>query len=450
MPGKTLKKKVSAKKSKKEREEGLSTFSETVGRKIDPEIRSMCLRCRGTKKLCGKSRCPVLAKFYSKLEGEGDSKTRFDTNFLDGYSPPSVFIGRYNYPKVNVGPLVPPERGDTSLLSTPERWFGNADIDDIIQYRGKLARGKKRLKTGVEITDKLDREINRTRYLTLSKKSAETEVEFSKKLSETLRFDNKSQPHGPSAKMNRFKLGSMSSHSKLEKIFYDDDLKSELAVMNLYERGVKISRIQDLFMVGGTGERGNRKFVPTRWSITAIDDMIGKKLRERVKNYRPINEYEVYTIEYLDNRWCVILTPGIWKYELVEAFYPETTWNPTRNNIAIYGDYEQIDGRTGYASIGGCYYAGRFAVAEKLEKRRRQAGAIVLREAHPGYILPVGVWNVRESVRNALSTVPRKFETQEQVFSFLSKKLDLSLNEWKSVSELLAEKDSQRRIDEFI
>ncbi|KXB06850.1 hypothetical protein AKJ51_02690 [candidate division MSBL1 archaeon SCGC-AAA382A20] len=409
----------------------------------------MCLRCRGTKKLCGKPRCPVIAKFYSKLEGEKKSKASFDTDFIDGYSPPSVFIGRHNYPNVNVGPLVPPEKGDTSILSTPERWFGNAKMDDIIEYRSKLARGKKRLKNGIEIKKQSDKEVNLTRILTLSKKSAETEVKFRKKLSETIRFDNKSQPHGPSSEINSFRLGSMSTHKNLDKVFYDDDLKSEPAVMKLYKKDVKISRIQDLFMIGGTGLKDNRKFVPTRWSITAIDEIIGRNLREKVKRYRPIDSYEVYSAKYLDNRWIILLIPSIWKYESIEAFYPETTWNPSKNSIAIYGDYEQIEGRSSYASIGGCYYSARLAVAEKLEQRKRQAGAIVLREAHPGYILPVGVWNVREAVRNALSTDPRKFDNKVQALSYLSKELDLSLKEWKSVSELLTEKVSQKRIDEF-
>jgi hypothetical protein len=38
------------------------------------------------------------------------------------------------------------------------------------------------------------------------------------------------------------------------------------------------------------------------------------------------------------------------------------------------------------------------AVGELLEKERRQAAVVVLREAHPGYIMPVGVWQVREIV----------------------------------------------------
>ncbi len=447
MPGKTPKKQVSVEKTGKKKNDELKTFSREIAPKIDPKIRPLCLKCRGTKNLCGKSRCPILAKFYSKT-GAGD-KIKLDTSHLNGNSPPSIFIGRYGYPKVNVGPLVPPMKGDTSILSTPEKWFGSADMNDIMEYRGQLARGKKRLKKGIEIDDRMSREVEKTRYISLSKNPAEAEVEFNKKLSDSFQLDNKSQPHGPSAQMKRFELGSMSTHPTLEKIFYDDDLKSKKAVLKLYEEGVQISRIQDIFMVGGTGLDENRKFVPTRWSITAVDDMVGKDLRERVKTYRPIDKYEIYVGDYLDNRWVIIFTPSVWKYELIEAFYPETTWNPSRDKIAIFGDHEYMGGRTEYASLGGCYYSARLAVAENLKNRRRQAGAIVLREAHPGYILPVGVWNVRESVRNILKTTPAEFETQKEVYTFLRNNLDLSLEEWKSVSELLAEKESQRRIDDY-
>ncbi len=447
MPGKTPKKYISQKKSKKGKENNLKTFSREIAPKIDPKARPVCLKCRGTKKLCGKSRCPILAKYYSRVDGKRTKN--LDTDFLDGNSPPSVFIGRYGYPKVNVGPLVPPEKGDTSILSTPEKWFGKTEIDDIISFRSSLARGKKRLKEDIKISDKMDREVERTRHIALAKNPAEVEIQFSKKLSESFRLDGRSQPYGPSAGIKRFELGSMSSDHILEKIFYDTDLKSEPGVMKLYESGVRISRIQDIFMVGGTGLEGNRKFVPTRWSITAVDDMIGKNLREKVKNFRPIDEYEVYTTNYLDNQWVIIFTPTVWRYELIEAFYPETTWNPSSNRIVIFGDHEYWNGRTEYASLGGCYYSARLAVAEKLNEKRRQAGAIVLREAHPGYILPVGVWNVRESVRNALRTDPRKFETKSQVFSYLDEKMDLDYTEWLSVSELLNERKIQQRIENF-
>jgi hypothetical protein len=444
MPSKTPIKNIDAKKTKKE----VKTFSEEIKTKLDPKARNMCLKCRGTKKLCGKSECPVLTKYYSQLGSkEGD---RFDTDTVDGNSPPSVFIGRYNYPKVNIGPMVPPEKGDTSIYSQPENWFGKSDLNDIIEMRGKLARGKRKLKTSVKINDNLERETEEIRYLALSKRPAETEVKFKKKLKDTIKLDGRSQPYGPSATMESFRRGSMNSNKQLEKVFYDQDLKSKEAVKILYDKGVSVSRIQDIFMVGGTGIKNNRKFVPTRWSITAVDDMLGKDLRYDVKTYPLVNQWRVYDVDYLDNRWVIIFTPESWRYELIEAFYPETTWNPSSDSIAIFGDHEEYEGRSEYASIGGCYYAARLAALEKLEQERRQAGVIVLREAHPGYILPVGVWNVRESVRNALETRPRKFDTKKQVFGHIGQVLDLDLGEWRSVSRLLTKRERQRDLKSFL
>jgi len=56
---------------------------------------------------------------------------------LSGASPPSVFVGRYGYPKVKVGPLVPPLHGDTAILDMPELWLGKS-IEEIVNYRLSL------------------------------------------------------------------------------------------------------------------------------------------------------------------------------------------------------------------------------------------------------------------------------------------------------------------------
>ncbi|MFP4116464.1 MAG: hypothetical protein ACLFQ8_01845 [Candidatus Aenigmatarchaeota archaeon] len=440
MPGKTPIKKVSTKKEVK-------TFSEEVAPKLDPKARNMCLKCRGAKKLCGKEKCPVLQKYYSQVGDE--RKNRFDTKEIEGNSPPSVFVGRYNYPNVNVGPLVPPEKGDTSIYSRPEKWFGSAGINDIIEMRGSLARGKKKLSGDAKVKN-IGRDEQEVRYLALSKNPAETEVKFKKNLNNSMKLDGRSQPHGPSGPMESFRRGTMSSDQRLEKIFYDKDLKANKAVKKLYSKGVPVSRIQDIFAVGGTGIKDNRKFVPTRWSITAVDDILGKDLRRSVKGYQKINEWRVYETNYLDNQWVIIFTPETWRYELIEAFYPETTWNPSKDSITIFGDHEEFDGRDEYASIGGCYYSARLAVLEKLEEERRQAGAIVLREAKPGYILPVGVWNVRESVRSALKESPVKFEDRKKTFEHLKQTLDLEFGQWLSVSRLLTSREKQENLKSFI
>jgi hypothetical protein len=235
----------------------------------------------------------------------------------------------------------------------------------------------------------------------------------------------------------------------IEKAFYDTDLKASDAIFDLYENGVNISRIQRAFSVGAFGIKKFRKFVPTRWSITAVDSNIGETLMENTKTFPWINEFRVYYHNQFDNRWAVLFMPSEWQYELIEAWYPNTTWNPYGRSISIFNSYEFYKGRTTYAEIGGCYYAARLAVNELLNDERRQAGVVILREAHPGYIMPIGVWNVRESVRKALKENFIKFDTLDKSLLYISEKMDIPLQRWIKNSAVIKNQLYQKRIEDF-
>ena len=43
---------------------------------------------------------------------------------LEGSTPPSVFIGRWSYPKVYAGPMMANQLGDTAIMDSPESWIG--------------------------------------------------------------------------------------------------------------------------------------------------------------------------------------------------------------------------------------------------------------------------------------------------------------------------------------
>jgi hypothetical protein len=79
----------------------------------------------------------ILAKWHENLSKYGNL---FSSDSISGSSPPSVFVGSYNYPKVLVGPMVPPIHGDTSLLDSPEKWAGKS-LEEIINFRLNLVRG---------------------------------------------------------------------------------------------------------------------------------------------------------------------------------------------------------------------------------------------------------------------------------------------------------------------
>jgi hypothetical protein len=405
--------------------------------------KSLCVLCRGTKLLCGKSRCPVIIRYHSKAK----IKPLVSALKLGGASPPSVFVGRIGYPKVSIGPMIPPFTGNTSLIDTPELWL-NKKIDDIVDFRSQLVRGK--FKVGVTDVENPNKVVEFTRDLALSKNPVFTEAIFSKKPYGKISFYDEIQPHGPSAPLKKLDISNPKYDQNIEKAFYDTDLKSREAVLNIYRDGVKISKIQRAFSVGAFGINKYRRFVPTRWSITAVDSLVGKELMEKTKQHSYINEFRIYYINQFDNRWIILLTPTEWQYELIEAWYPNTTWNLYGNEISIFNSYEFYDGRTTYAEIGGCYYAARLAVNELLNKERRQAGVVIMREAHPGYIMPIGVWNVRESVRLALKQEYKKFDTLSESLILVSEIMDIPLQRWIRNSAILKNQLYQKRIEDFL
>lgn len=402
----------------------------------------LCAVCRGTKNLCDRERCPVLVKYYSKLKSEPLTD---DTN-ISGSSPPGVFVGRYGYPKVDIGPLVPPYHGDTSVMDLPERWTGKS-MDEIVDFRTNLVRGKYQVR--VDKFKGEDRIVDITRDMALAREPAEVEAFFSKSPSGKIALSNSVQPYGPSAPVKKLDLGTLKINREMDRAYDSRDLKAVDAVMKLYEKDILISKIQRAFSVGAFGLEENRRFVPTRWSITAVDDTVGKNLREEIKRYRPIDGYRVYESWELDNRWEVLLMPRAWIYELVEAWYPETAWNPYGEDIAIISSHERYDGRDSYAEIGGCFYAARLAIAEKLKEEKRQAGAVVLRETHPGYIMPVGVWNVRENVRKALKADPKEFDTLKEALFHISTRMDIKVDTWIENSEVLQDTIYQTRLEDY-
>ncbi len=115
----------------------------------------------------------------------------------------------------------------------------------------------------------------------------------------------------------------------------------------------------------------------------------------------------------------------------------------------MLSDWEGHGGRSTYASIGGCYYAARLAISEALCREGRQAAALVLREAHPGYILPVGVWNVRENVRWAMQQPYREFPDLTGALRFISQRLEIEIERWANKSQLLRYLMYQRRLEDF-
>jgi hypothetical protein len=382
---------------------------------------------------------PSILKYIAKM----NTISMMNGTKIEGSSPPDIFVGRFGYPKVFIGPMVPPVFGDTMLLGTPEKWVGKS-IEDIIRFRSTLVRGMAK----VDVKDVLGGKIQyMVEELALADKYVDSSITLTRKPMLNLTLDDNSQPYGPSAGMKEMELqGNIYPNRKIEKAHSDTSMNASQAAVELYKGGIPVSKIQKAFSSGllGTGKR--RRFVPTRWSITAVDDTLGKENLAMVKTYEPIDSYMVFETYSLDNRWLVLFAPGAWSYELVEAWYPNTTWNMGSKSIDIGSSYEFFDGRKTYAEIGGCYYAARLAVSELLDRMKKQATVTILREVHEGYTLPVGVWNVREHVRAALRSQAKEFATLNDALAYMMAKLEIRLPTWIDNSAILRYLMRQRRL----
>lgn len=403
---------------------------------------ALCVVCKGSRMLCGKTRCPVMVRVNQFFRTEP-----LLSEEVDGASPPSVFVGRIGYPYVYAGPMVPPLHEDTSFYDLPELWFGRA-IDEIVGFRSMLVRGKHRVH--VQRFDEAGKIMDMTRELALAVNPTDVELALTHRPRGVMVLDDEVQPFGPSAPIRDLRVGNARWDSQMEKAYLDTDLKAADAVRELFGHGIFVTKIQRAFSVGAFGIKANRRLVPTRWSITAVDSILSKDLMEKIKDFPEINEFRVYESSYLENQFEVLMLPDCWSYEAIEAWYPGTVWNPDGKSIVMFGDWEGYDGRTTYADIGGCYYAARLAVSELLIVERRQARVIVLREARPGYIMPVGVWQVRENVRNAMRQPPLKYNTLEETLKHVASQFHIPIQQWINKSEIIKNARYQRKITQYV
>jgi hypothetical protein len=409
------------------------------GLRSDP---TLCLRCRAAQGLCGKPVCPILLKY----DAFAKTLPMVEGRELDGSCPPGVFVGRFGYPRVSIGPLVSPLHGDTLLYDTPEDWVGRS-VQEVVGFRTGLVRGKH----PVRVTDaeKPSRMVEEIQLLSRARESVEVDVEFSRPPRGHLSLSDSLPPYGPSAPLQHVTLDVRRVDEKIDRLASDTDALASVAVEELYTRRVPVSRIQRAFSAGTLGRRGRRRFVPTRWSITAVDDLLGKQNLERVRQLPELSEILLWRLTALDNRWLIAFLPGPFRYESIEAWYPNTLWNPSPERLVIMGDHEGVRGRTTYASIGGCYYAARLAVSEAQLRHGRQGGAVILREVHPGEVLPLGVWNVREHVRAALVGPPLRVSDLKELDLRIAETFAIPLDRWRSSSALLHEARTQRRLEQF-
>ena len=336
----------------------------------------------------------------------GENSKRFSSSTISGASPPSVFGGRCGYPKINIGPMVPADiHGNTSILDSPEAWTGKT-LQEILNYRLSLVRGL----NAIKIDDLENKFILSLQELTMSSKPAESELNFHKiptfhqsLLSNQNNDLNKEfTPFGPQAEIKSFKLSSnTSTNKKIDNLYSDNNIKANDAVIDLYNNGIEISQINKVLSLGMLGRKNKRRLVPTRWSISATDDILSSYLVKKIDLYQSIDQFEVIKYNHFSNYYSIIFIPSdVWSFEMIEAWYDQNNVN----KFFLESDYESsTTGLDHYPRIAGAYFAAKLGILEYLtSSKKRKCSVLIFREIRPEYLVPLGVWQIREGIRDAL------------------------------------------------
>jgi len=412
-----------------------------------PTDEKLCLRCKGGKYLCGLTYCPILIRTKALIPVR-KLLPKLKSSYF-GPSPPSLFVGRYGYPDVRIGPMGAIDWDNITIIDEPDLWKTGMTLQEIVSLRAKLFRFMGDPVNIKWISDpKIPKLLEITREQVQASSPVDLEVKFSKKPQLNLSFNQFTQPMGARVNIDSIELASSPKiNFKIERIVSDTDLHATSAINSLYSDKSSVTQISRIFSAGLLGTNKRRKFVPTRWSITAVDDTIGNNIRNIIKDFPEVQDYTIYYNSYLDNDfWILFLPERNWFFDYHEAWKQESAWNLTGETPSISSDYEGAFGRKTYASntVGG-YYAARLAILERLFKLKRKAAVLAIREVGKGYAIPLGVWQVRENVRQALKQPIRSFTDLNAALDFISPNLTIPMQYYRRKSPIL----NQKTLNEF-
>jgi hypothetical protein len=228
----------------------------------------------------------------------------------------------------------------------------------------------------------------------------------------------------------------------VDRITSDTDLSATEACMELTGSAVDVYQISKLMTAGLLGRK--RKFVPTRWAITAVDDTVSVNLKREIARFPPIEEICMFSGEIFGNRIACILVPGDWKYEMIEIWGKHTLWGGEED--VIVQDREGMS-KQGYSPISGAYYSARLAVCEYLMRIQRCARVIVVRSISNEYWAPLGTWVIREATRKAMAQPPLACPTLDGAVSRAVAVIGSAA--WVGHSTLIPELRTQRTLSQF-
>ncbi|NLX50433.1 MAG: hypothetical protein GXY82_11320 [Methanospirillum sp.] len=379
----------------------------------------LCASCKG-RGFCGLARCPITARFHSRIGSAPVS------SYMG--AAPSVFVGSHGYPAVQGGPLL---LDDTDR---PPDWLARGlSIEDVVNLRAGT----------ISARAPVGRVQGAMAEVALSQKPVDVEVAFSRPVDFDLRFDGVLTPVGRSGPVRRLDvLDNPVVPRAVERVSSDTDLPASEGLTELYRYEVDVYHLADLLAAGTLGKAP--RVVPTRWAITAVDDTLGRARKREIVRYPAIEEVLVFGATLYGNTIAVLLAPGGWQYEMVECWRAHSLWTHDHDSVTVDSEGKR---KSGYSPIAGAYYSARLAVTDYLALVRRQARALVLRSVSGEYWAPLGTWVVREAARQAMRSPPERFATLAEGAAALDQLYgDAS---WREKSTLLPRMRAERTLSDF-
>jgi len=380
-----------------------------------------CAECKG-KGMCGLPRCPIVSRFHAQAASMAKPSASYQG------SSPSVFIGSFGYPDVRGGPLL------INDSDNPPDWIRqNLGMEDIVGIRARTLRG----------SSALPAVAGDLQEIALSSVPLDVDVAFERPVAFSLSFDGTVAPVGMTGSVKSMDvIGSAKVERVVDRITSDTDLVATEACVALKDSAVDVYQISKLMTAGLLGRK--RKFVPTRWAITAVDDTLSINLKKEIARFPPVEEILVFSGEIFGNRIACILVPGDWKYEMIEVWGKHTLWGGEED--VIVQDREGMT-KSGYSPITGAYYSARLAVYEYLKSIRRCARVIVVRSVSNEYWAPLGSWVIREATRKAMAAPPLACPTLDAAVARTV--TVIGSGAWVAHSTLIPELRTQRTLNHF-
>jgi DNA repair protein NreA len=381
--------------------------------------------------------------------------SNLDLNSLDffGNSPPAVFVGRFGYPKVNVGVLSPIQKEkDSFLMDNPKEWVKKGLKDhEILKLRAQLVNA--RFQSPVKNFD--NRLTDLSQEVGMASKPVDMEVFLKNKPKNLLKMENVAKPLSNNANVKNIKLTENPKiKTSVDKVTSDGDMKSVEGLYKLYSKGFDDNFLSKILSIGLLGKQKNRRLVPTRWSTTAVFSTLGNEMLKKVR-YNDFVEYQLHFGEYFGNNYLIMFFPGIWSFELFEMEIPIKVNLWSKHGRFYATDYEGHFGRKYYVEeTAGGYAAARFPIIEKLKEWKKQGSVLVLRFITNEDKFPLGSWVCSESSRKSVNNNPVVFEDKETMLEYakllIKKKFNFDINLLLKESKLMNEPKIQMRISEFM